>query len=128
MDVRDGIIEIKWLLLIRIDEVEGKLLHRVGKIFLVLKWHFLAIECVGFIAVLRIPVFAAAVKAQVLVESPVARLEGKLAPFAAHGRCIAGRLQDLGHHDFIGRLEKFAAVITCHAGVVGIPSRHEAGP
>lgn len=48
-----------------------------------------------------------------------------MSPFATHAGNIARRLEDGGHHGFVGGLEEIAAVVARHAGVKGVPSGHE---
>ncbi|MDB6058477.1 MAG: hypothetical protein JWO95_2321, partial [Verrucomicrobiales bacterium] len=84
-----------------------------------------AIESIGFGSGLSVPVFSAALEAQVFVEAPVARFERQLSPFATLRRDVAGLFEDDGHHRFVGGLEEVAGVVAGHAGAKSVAASHE---
>ena len=73
--MRHRVIKVKGLVLVARDEVHNKIMHLVGKIFPIEQRRLLAVDGISLVMILRVPVFAAAVKAQIFVETPITRLQ-----------------------------------------------------
>ncbi len=111
-------MHIKRLVLVLRDEVHEILVHHVRQI---------AFTELLLLAVLRVglhlagPVFAAALKAQVLVKAPVAGFERDLAPLAHRGGGIACRFQHFRQHDLLAA-HRLRVTICQHPGAKDITS------
>ena len=125
MDMRHRVVNVERPVLVARDEVHDKIVHRVGQILFILQRYFLPVEGVSLIASLRVPIFSAAFKPQIFVESPVTRLQRQLTPLATHRCDVAHRFEHLGHHGFFVRTQKRAAVVSGHARMKRITPRHQ---
>ena len=123
MDMRHGIIDIKRLITILLQEINQMVVHNIGHVFLIAKFLCLAIDDIFFSFFLRVPIDTASGELQIIVETKLCRIQRQLPPFTDCSCDISGRFQNFRHHRFgIGSKAASSILVGC-TGAESIPSR-----
>jgi hypothetical protein len=127
VDVRHGVVEEEGLGAIAVEEADNELVHEVGEVLVVFEWRGDAVEQVGFAAILGVPVSAAALEFEMLVEAELDGTERELAPLADHGGGVARGLEDFGDEGFVGGFHGAGSVLVGGAGTEAVAAGHDEG-